>query len=483
MISATAALAPAPDPDQTKRVGVVAMPERRRLFLMVDPALILDGGISHSGACLYAALAYLWFENITDTTKLRELEQRCGRKRLDPIVVTADQLRELTGLKKDGVAGRIRELEQPHPCIWRGCAEPHPLITVRRLGQGRGLQVRRFLCGDSQPVPRKRVRLTKAIAPAIPSALWLDGEDVQKAVPPRSSTEPQSAGTVPETREKAASPRSGKSTAPTAENAAVTPSKTRNSRSLERDSDAFKKAAAPRFLRGKEGSQKTQAADNAAAAAVGFEEAKKAELTLIESRVLELGKLREPGYGQSAAQRLGRRLIAAALDFLGDEELALRRLDAALGDPRVRAADNPLALLVRGIVGDRRQPADPDRFLLEAPQTPTTDLPPGLREMLAQAVERAMPDGRWLAERDLSIQAYQSASLSARELSTTEVSSTPLCDELESQDPNAYRSRMQRVFEGLGIDRFLGLQPSLDHPMFRGMCRARLERELAQPDG
>ncbi len=478
MTSATAALAPAPDPDQTKRVGAVAMPERRRLFLMVDPALILDGGISHSGACLYAALAYMWFENITDTGKLRELEQRSGRKRFDPIVVTADQLRELTGLKKDGVAARIRELEQPHPCIWRGCAEPHPMITVRRLGQGRGLQVRRFLCGDSQPVPRKRVRLTKAIPSATPSELWLDGDDGQKAAPPRSPMEAQSAETAPKTRQKAASPRSGRNASPTAENAAVTPSKTRDSRSLEHGSDAFKKAAAPRFLRGKEDSQKTQAANNAAAAANEFEDEKKAELALIESRILDLGRLTQPGYGEDAARRLGRRLIAAALDALGEPNVALRRLEAALGDPRVKAAENPLALLVRGVVGDRRRPTEPDRFLLEVTQVPTKSLPPGLKEMLAEY--EAPLDARWLRERDLTLGAAGNAQRLADELSSTHVSGTPLCDRLESEDPAAYRTRMQQIFEGLGIDSFLGQRPSIGHPMFRGMCRARLERELAQ---
>jgi hypothetical protein len=111
-------------------------------------------------------------------------------------------------------------------------------------------------------------------------------------------------------------------------------------------------------------------------------------------------------------------------------------------------------------------------------------LAPELRNMLFEAIRNGTRfDARWLSERDIPPQAMARARECVAADAAAEVSETPFCDALRASNPVEYRACLQRILDGLESPKILNAQRTLDHPMFLGMCRARLERELALERG
>jgi hypothetical protein len=107
-------------------------------------------------------------------------------------------------------------------------------------------------------------------------------------------------------------------------------------------------------------------------------------------------------------------------------------------------------------------------------------LPPDLRDLLFETLRNGSTiDSRWLSEHGISLEAVTLARQHIGTHPAAEVSATPFCDALSTSDPVEYRVRLERILDTLEIPKFANSRRSIDHPMCLGMCRARLERELA----
>jgi hypothetical protein len=419
--------------------GVRKDPEVSVLHLSLFHVARLTPG----GACLYAALAYLWFEHLVDAEQIAKLERARGHKRLGPIVVTAEELFPFTNLKKDGIAARIRELEEPHPCIWSGCAEPHPLITVKRLGQGLGLQIARYLCGDATPVGRKRVIIRQPVTKRD------SGEGSGQAALIESAALPPS--------EIACENTAPPSSEITRQNAASTPSKTRERRLLQDGNDHSQNAAStPSLLRysAKE-TKKAAAAESAAAAADEKKDAAGDDRARIADALRALAGRSETDPDDHDLDELLERLLQAAITRHGND--ATHALERAMHDPRVLRANRPIAMLVRGVLGD-----DTHRgFLLDLPRTSPRSEFPDLAESMRPHLEIA--------------HAFR-----AKNTEDDSVSPFPLGDRLATEDPETYHARLRASLARIDLPKKLGIAPSLDHVLVAAAARRQLENDLRE---
>jgi hypothetical protein len=212
--------------------------------------------------------------------------------------------------------------------------------------------------------------------------------------------------------------------------------------------------------------------------------------------IMGLAQRTEPAYPEERAWLVARKLAAAVLTVAAGQASAARALLLhAIADRRLARASNPIGLLIRGVTGDGN---GADRYLLTnhspgpaAPQSgppvapsityPTsTGLPPGLHDALVDAVRAGRSiDDNWLRERGISRQALAIAKQEVANEEEQTGSSTPLGDALAATDPETYQTRLQHILAELELPAALGVTPSLEHPMLLGMCRSRLEIELA----
>ena len=116
--------------------------------------------------------------------------------------------------------------------------------------------------------------------------------------------------------------------------------------------------------------------------------------------IIALAARAETNYPDDRAWDVARKLASSALGVLGgDSEGARAGLLAAIRDPRLGRAANPIGLLIRGILGDKN---GRDRYLWKASTIPapvdaavaavttryetSTQLPPGLHDALLDAI-------------------------------------------------------------------------------------------------
>lgn len=434
----------------TRRLSSVATAKRRGISLHVDVALLTTTGLTHSGACLYAAFSYLWFENVSDATTLAKLEHATGRRRLDPIVVTAAELFPLTGLKKDGVASRIRELEASHPCAWGTCTERHPLISVRRIGQGHGLRIQRFVCGSPVPTARKR-----------PSR--------QSAGPARSGGPIDSSSRCPETMPLTLF---GGRDAPPLDDAPCVDQDPSGARSIHN---------------GTLTTERNKAA--AAANDITEQDPRRLVSASIADDVASIARMGERPPTESQLRRITDQLAVAAYSMFPNVDSASLALKQAMADARVLTARTPIMMLVRGVVGIDGANGR-DAFLLKQPVPKPTEsnsvtgdafakLAPALQEALVARMRAHQDTGaRWLSERGISPAAVEIA----RARLTAETPQYPLGDHLRATDPAGYARRLQLALEHVDLAKFIGVTATLENPIFAHAARLRLENDL-QKDG
>lgn len=445
-----------------------ARPERRYIAVDDEVMRVLAG---HRGAALlYGALATAWYE-FASPEKARERERKGLGRPGDFIPLTYRTLQERTGdACIASIAQWIRELaERAWPCPW-GCEKQHPLVVVKRQGLRAPNLYRRWRCDEDTVValrrPIRRPRKT-----AIASQPALSSQDLTSA---------HSAGSILETR---------------IQGEAVLHSDNQNPGALQtripvveepesRDSGDQNHQYIPENIH-------EYIAATRAVPAAAIEEADEVDAVACEvvDAVLTLAQRMEPDYPDDRAWVVARKLAAAVLQRASGGAAAARAmLLRAIADQRLARAKNPIGLLIRGIVGDH---GGGDRYLLtSAPASqvkPTattyatsTGLPPGLHSVLVDAVRDDRVTDAWLSEREISPQALATARADVRAEMERAPSRTPLCDKIEEEDPATYRLRLQHILADLELPAMLRVERRLEHPMLLGMCRARLECDLAE---
>jgi hypothetical protein len=219
----------------------------------------------------------------------------------------------------------------------------------------------------------------------------------------------------------------------------------------------------------------------------------------IRAQLLLLAQKREEDTDEDSAtfiKALGR--IIETLNHLceNDQDRIRATLSRLVADERVTSAENPIALMLRGVVNK-------PRFLLTARAAHSARppderayylLPLPVQEILRERIASNTITPEWCRERDISdgarrfaIAIVESCAEEGSVISriTTEraveeessISATPLCDGLANRDPDEYRRRLERILPLIDLPPMIR-ERSLDHPMLLGMCRARLEREL-----
>ena len=488
-----------------------------------DVARVL--GPQRGAAVLYGFLASTWFE-YADPTKLAE-----RRKKFTPgdwVEVSYDQFMEIGGTRaRSSIIRWLRILaEDCHPCPWSRCADEHPLVVVHRQGQSKLNRYRKWRCGEDTLVVRRRVRSEKLrevarrrvaagqqlngidgpsrpsmdvqpVAPDSQLALLEAGAAVEspESLKSRHETTDTDRTELPEVSwrddQKSRSETTGSLVAELPEVSLQDSQKSRGETSLRvktLNNDIAELV----------GNLSNTAKSPDAIAAVEEVTDEEAVACEVVDAVLSLAQRVDPEYHGDTAWAVARKLASSALQTHdGDCEPARAALLVAIKDPRLARATNPIGLLIRGVVGDKN---GRDRYLLKSPSAaPTatnapaiqqtryetsTRLPPGQHDALLEAIRSGTQITKsWMKERNVSYWAYERAREEvAAELEEVE-SATPLANELEVADPVLFEMRMEAILYDLPIVKSLGIEPSLDSAMLRGLCLAQLERELKAETG
>jgi len=396
-------------------LSVVATPAVRSTFAALDPAVAAAVG-NRAAAALYSVLATKWYE-FASPEKLAMIKAKTGRTIVpgDWVSISYRELMEFASTTSKGSIIRwIRVLaEEVHPCPWRGCGKPHPVIVVERLGRNRDNRYRRWRCGEDVLVVRSRIRSEKLKEAARsrfdndPSANLVlpfgdivvdDGQDFVLAV--SDSLEVSSQDFQPKLCGSPTIGLPGSLTTGLPWKSHYRTSRKSHDRTSLRVKRRYKnkKAAAEKSTITAAALTETTpiAAEFVVLAPkpsdvaddVDDIEAVASEATPL---IWELGKRTEEGYDLAIARGVAV-LVARALlvEYSGDCERARAALTRALVDRRVELAQKPVALLRRGILGKN---GGQDRFLIRSPGTSQN----GIR---APAKQASVCEGEEVAKRD-----------------------------------------------------------------------------------
>jgi hypothetical protein len=504
--SALASVQPAADDAPNRHLRPVEEERKGAKFAALDHDVARVLGPQRGAAVLYGFLASTWYE-FADAQKLAERKKKIVPG--DWVEVKYGQFMEISGTNaKASIIRWLRILaEDTHQCPWGRCGDEHPLIVVHRQGQSRPNRYRKWRCGEDELVVRRRVRsqkLSEAARRRVAAGQRLNG--ITESGSPSIATETtlpdtqlplleshlETSGSevLPQDFREVSSQDDLKSTHKTSESLAtelqeVSPVNTRKSyhetslreKSLNTDSVGL--------------ISRTAAEKDRAAAIDETDEVDAVACEVIDA-VVTLAQRVEPGYPEDRAWSVARRLAKAALETVDGEAAAARAmLLRAIADRRLVRASNPVGLLIRGVSGDENgadryllaggAPAtQSDRSLPPAPTYPTsTGLPPGLHAGLLDALRegRALSE-TWLREREISPRAFAIARAEVQAETKKTPTSTPLSEQLATEDPAAYQDRLEHILAELELPAILQVARTLDHPMLLGMCRARLEAQL-----
>ena len=495
-----------------------------------DVARVL--GPERGAAVLYGFLASSWFE-YADPAKLAE-----RRKKFTPgdwIEVSYGQFMEISGTRaRASIVRWLRILaEDCHPCAWSRCAEEHPLVVVNRQGQNKPNRYRKWRCGEDVLVIRRRVRSEKLrevarrrVAagqrlngiddPSRPSIDALPVEpDPQLALLEEGATNatpailPESRKSTDKTSDTApielseVSPLNFRQSTDQTSGSLVTelPEVSPLNSRKSRDKTSLRVNSSNTDIAELVGNLSNTAKSPDAIAAIEEVTDEEAVACEVVDAVLALAQRVDPEYYTDTAWAVARKLASSALQTHGGHcEPARAALLGAIKDPRLARAANPIGLLIRGVVGDKN---GRDRYLLKSPTATataapatnapasqqtryetSTRLPPGQHDALLEAIRSGTQITKsWMKERNVSYWAYERVREEvAAELEDVE-SATPLANELEVADPVLFEMRMEGILYDLPIVKSLGIEPSLDSAMLRGLCLAQLERELKAETG
>jgi hypothetical protein len=336
---------------------------------------------------------------------------------------------------------------------------------VRRLGQGLGLEIARYLCGSELPVERKRVSIKNV------------GKLKTEMEPPRFEALGQSPPVPPSEspRENAPPPPS----AATTENAAITPSenadqnaaipdpRTRHQR-LPKHGDAVVEnaALAPSVYGTYSTTKQNTAAAAAPAAAIKNLDDDKGRASLA-SAIRGLAVKTDPEPDDRDLAEVLERLLNATRRLHGPaaEDVLARAID----DPRVTRAKRPLAMLIRGIIGLDGSEGRGTFLLRTLPQENIgsnrfEDLPSDLQ--------------RRLITRPAGTQQPADTATGPSPASQDKPDPYPIGDRLAREDPERYQRRLLETLERLELPRRLGVAPSLDNLILAAAARRQLESDL-----
>ena len=307
---------------------------------------------------LYAILASRWFEFASPG-------RRHQRMPGDWVEVTYAEFSALLGTDSRGTIARwLRILcDNAHACPWGRCPEPHPLVVAKRAsGARKSSRYRKWRCGEDIAALRRKVS-----SPALKAAARrrIHGDDkpqmpaldleplAQSTLTPKSHHETlkydrraeskshsKTLTVVPKSQNETSSRRSKVSPSDFAKS---------HNRTLTPDPKSHHETA-------EYGTKKILA--NSAALEIDETDAVACELT---GPIYQLGRRVEPSYGIETAKLAAKRIAISLLSLDPDAGRARAIVTRALADRRLEHADNPVGMLIRGLVGT---PNGDDRFLL-----------------------------------------------------------------------------------------------------------------------
>jgi len=499
------------DEARNRHLRPVEQERRGAKFAALDHDVARVLGPQRGAAVLYGFLASTWFE-FADPQKLADRKKKIVPG--DWVEVNYRQFMEIGGTNaKASIIRWLRILaEDTHACPWGRCGNEHPLVVVQRQGQSRPNRYRKWRCGEDVLILRRRVRsqkLSEAAKRRVASGQRLNGipepapMEIEVAVPDAQISllathdkvlEPevlqQDFSVVsPEDFLKSSYETSDRLATELQEVSQVNDRKSYHETSLREKS----------LNTDSVGSISRTAAENERAVAI--EEADEVDAVACEivEAVLTLARRVEPEYPDDRAWSVARRLATTVLESVRGEAATARSvLLNAISDRRLARATNPIGLLIRGVVGDKK---GADRYLLtggistarsERPiDHPTagtyntsTGLPPGLHNGLLEALRtRRTISEVWLREREISSRALEIARNEVEAETSNAPTRTPFSDKLAADDPAVYKARLELILVELELPAILQVERTLDHPMLLGMCSARLEAQLQREVG